>query len=368
MLNRRMCAIVLALLLLLPGVRLGAEGTEFTGKVLEVLEGDLLRIAHGDKAELVRLHGLDCPEMKQPFGPEAKKFTSALALGNEVRVEVLSIEPKNPKKKRLEDRLIAKVTLPEGTTLTQEILIAGMGWWNRDDKPLEPVLGSLCAKAITTKKGLWVDPAPLAPWDFRAAQKEAEDAGKPAQGTEKDQAPGQPQPGRRLSRAEASVTVFITRHGSSYHHSGCVHLDRSRKPITRGQAEALGYTPCPLCFPPKPEEETPALAQKGNLEYVPPLEFPEYRDNAVYKQLQPRWHRDGDGKVNGISADNLSSNPIAAMLGFQDGDVLQSVNGQRITSEAQIRELAERYKDTKTFSVGIVRDGRPQTLNITIPF
>ena len=361
MLRESMCAVLLGLFAVIVQMPWSAGAETFTGKVVEVIEGDIVRFTHDDKTETIRLHGVDCPEMNQPFGPEAKKFTSDLALGVEIRVEVTGVEPKN--RQRAENRLVAEATLPEGTTLTQELLLAGMGWWNRQDTPQDPRLGSLCAKAIVTKKGLWADPAPLAPWDFRAIQeKEAAEAAK------ETDAPKQAPPKESTPRPKSGEIVFVAKNGSEYHHTGCVRLDRTKRAIARSRAEELGYGPCLLCFPRSLSEEAPKLAQKGNLEYVPPLELSEFRDQPLYNQLQPEWHRNAKGKVDGIAVQNLSSIPLAGALGFRDGDVLLSVNGETIDSEARIRQLYGKYKNTKNFKIDILRDGRPTTLDITIPF
>jgi micrococcal nuclease len=42
----------------------------------------------GGRAVKVRLHGIDCPEKRQPFGTRAKQYTSHMAFGNEVTVQV----------------------------------------------------------------------------------------------------------------------------------------------------------------------------------------------------------------------------------------------------------------------------------------
>jgi len=46
----------------------------FTGKVVAVSDGDTIKVMHEGRAVKVRLHGIDCPEKKQPFGTKAKKF------------------------------------------------------------------------------------------------------------------------------------------------------------------------------------------------------------------------------------------------------------------------------------------------------
>jgi len=46
----------------------------FTGKVVAVSDGDTIKVMHEGRAVKVRLHGIDCPKKKQPFGTKAKKF------------------------------------------------------------------------------------------------------------------------------------------------------------------------------------------------------------------------------------------------------------------------------------------------------
>ena len=40
----------------------------FTGKLVGVSDGDTISVIRGGQAVKVRLHGIDCPEKKQPFG------------------------------------------------------------------------------------------------------------------------------------------------------------------------------------------------------------------------------------------------------------------------------------------------------------
>ncbi len=48
---------------------------DFTGKVVGVSDGDTITVLHSGKGERIRLHGIDCPEKRQPFGKRAKQFT-----------------------------------------------------------------------------------------------------------------------------------------------------------------------------------------------------------------------------------------------------------------------------------------------------
>jgi len=46
------------------------------------------------KAVKVQLHGIDCPEKKQPYGTKAKRFTSDMAFGKEITVRIQTTDKK----------------------------------------------------------------------------------------------------------------------------------------------------------------------------------------------------------------------------------------------------------------------------------
>ena len=66
----------------------GPQTATFTGKVVAVADGDTISVMRGGKAVKVRLNGIDCPEKRQPFGTRAKRFTSDMAFGMEVKIRV----------------------------------------------------------------------------------------------------------------------------------------------------------------------------------------------------------------------------------------------------------------------------------------
>ena len=82
-----------------------------------------------------------------------------------------------------------------------------------------------------------------------------------------------------------------------------------------------------------------------------------YTDIAT--QIKPELYYDAEGKVAGITASNLESIPIAQKLGVKNGDVLQTVNNEVIDSEQKIRELVDKYRNSSTFRIGLLRDGKP---------
>jgi micrococcal nuclease len=78
-------AVVILWCLLAP---LLAYAEQFTGKVVGTSDGDTLSVLREGKAVKVRLHGVDTPENKQPFGTRAKQFTSELVFNQHITVIV----------------------------------------------------------------------------------------------------------------------------------------------------------------------------------------------------------------------------------------------------------------------------------------
>jgi micrococcal nuclease len=77
------------------GWRLGEARRAATAQwtVVEVLDGDTIRVARGDDTDTVRLLGIDTPETHHPtkpvecFGPEAASYTEAHLHGRSVQLE-----------------------------------------------------------------------------------------------------------------------------------------------------------------------------------------------------------------------------------------------------------------------------------------
>jgi micrococcal nuclease len=133
---------------------------DFSGLVVGISDGDTISVMHGGRAEKIRLYGIDAPEKGQAFGNRAKQFVSALAYGKEVKVEVKDYDRYG--------RTVADVILPDGRNLNHEIVKAGFAWWYRKYAPKNAELESLESGARATRRGLWADPRPVPPWEWRA--------------------------------------------------------------------------------------------------------------------------------------------------------------------------------------------------------
>ena len=92
------------------------------------------------------------------------------------------------------------------------------------------------------------------------------------------------------------------------------------------------------------------------------LSSTSYQD--LMAQLNPRFSTDEKGNVLGITSDSMSSMPLLAKAGLQDGDTVESVNGMKIRSDQDLVEVFNKFSSEKTIRLGIVRGGAPRLLTV----
>ncbi len=80
----------------------------------------------------------------------------------------------------------------------------------------------------------------------------------------------------------------------------------------------------------------------------------------------PTMAYSADGKVIGVTSSSIGNMPLARMLGIQNGDIIQSVNGYPINSELAIFNLVNRLNGQRTFVANILRNGKPVTLRYRV--
>ena len=133
--------------------------TNPTVRVVGVSDGDTIKVIQSGKEVRVRLAGIDCPEKKQPYGKRAKQFTSDLAFGQDVTIIEKDIDRYG--------RIVADVMLPDGRNLNHELVRVGLAWWYQRYAPDDETLKALEEEARAARLGLWADPDPVAPWEWR---------------------------------------------------------------------------------------------------------------------------------------------------------------------------------------------------------
>jgi endonuclease YncB( thermonuclease family) len=133
---------------------------DFTGKVVGVADGDSITVLRDREQVKVRLVDIDAPEKAQPFGNRSKQALEVLVKGQ----EVLAVERGTDRYHRTLGRIYRG-----DLDVNAEQVRQGMAWVYRQyakDATLYPIE----AEAKEQKRGLWRDPEPVPPWEWRKTQ------------------------------------------------------------------------------------------------------------------------------------------------------------------------------------------------------
>lgn len=130
-------------------------------EIVGITDGDTLTALIKGKEAKVRLAQIDAPEKGQPFGSTAKQALSDLAYGKDCEIEAVDQDRYG--------RLVGQVVCG-GLDVNAEMVRTGHAWAYRkyliDNNLLE-----LEAAAKGKRIGLWVDSAPIEPWEWRRQKK-----------------------------------------------------------------------------------------------------------------------------------------------------------------------------------------------------
>jgi len=129
-----------------------------TGRVIKIVDGDTYDILINGKQLRIRMDGIDAPERGQPYSKISKEYLGRLCDGETIRLEI--------KSKDRFGRTVAKSWVSGNRELGAEMIRAGMAWHFK--KYSDDIrLGKLEQQARQERVGLWADPKPIAPWDYR---------------------------------------------------------------------------------------------------------------------------------------------------------------------------------------------------------
>ncbi|MEO8502459.1 MAG: thermonuclease family protein [Acidobacteriota bacterium] len=152
---------ILVLAVLLANGLAAQEPLEIRGLVVSVHDGDTVTVKTDGETLRVRMAAIDAPELDQPFGETARRFTDELVYRQLVTLRVIGHDGYG--------RTLAFVILSDGRVLERELLAAGLAWQYRmfsADRDLQ----DLEAEARVAHWGLWANPFPIAPWEWRRSR------------------------------------------------------------------------------------------------------------------------------------------------------------------------------------------------------
>lgn len=146
-------------------------GRIIEGMVKAVYDGDTVLLTTREESRLkVRMYGIDAPETRkpdkpgQPYGDISKRTLMYKIMGRRVTVEIMDIDQYK--------RAVAVIRY-QGKDVNREMVAEGMAWAYRQylhGAYESDYIGSE-KQARSRRAGLWREPNPRPPWEFRSGHK-----------------------------------------------------------------------------------------------------------------------------------------------------------------------------------------------------
>lgn len=144
---------------------IAAHGRTIQGRVVGISDGDTITLLDTQLTQhRIRLAGIDAPERRQAFGNVSKQNLVRMVLRKNVTVDY--------DKRDRHGRIVGKVLL-EGDDVCVRQIEDGLAWhFKRYENEQSVVDRNAYARAESmaraTNVGLWRDPSPVPPWEFRS--------------------------------------------------------------------------------------------------------------------------------------------------------------------------------------------------------
>jgi endonuclease YncB( thermonuclease family) len=140
-----------------------AYGADLPGIVVRVVDGDTIVLEVQDGRHRVRLAGIDAPEKNQPWGEAATRELRRMVAGKFIVVV--------GNKRDRWNRLIGTVWLA-GEDVNLHMVDRGMAWhykrYEAEQHPADRAAYTAAEDAAKADRlGLWSDPDPVPPWQWR---------------------------------------------------------------------------------------------------------------------------------------------------------------------------------------------------------
>jgi len=87
-------------------------------------------------------------------------------------------------------------------------------------------------------------------------------------------------------------------------------------------------------------------------------------DNVLRKATIEPYVR--NGRPQGLKITGLEENPLTAMVGLRNGDVIQTVNGQTLTNKQKAFQVIQKAKSQSKLNIQLLRDGKAKELSLDL--
>ena len=133
------------------------QAETFDAYVIAVIDGDTVLVLRDNQRLKLRLADIDAPEKAQPYGRQSTEYLKSRVNKKVVQVESRALDQYG--------RTVATIKL-DGADINQEQVRQGMAWeysfHHRDQTFI-----ALQLEAQQARRGLWKQPSPQAPWEWR---------------------------------------------------------------------------------------------------------------------------------------------------------------------------------------------------------
>lgn len=142
------------------------SGETFT--VTRVADGDTIYVRDASgQSNRIRFLGIDAPETKMAYGKQSQQALKKILDAAGKKVQIIYSE------RDIHNRIIGKV-IADGKDVNLEMIKTGNAWYfkryAKDVDPNDRKLYEAAEKEARAKKlGLWADPDPVPPWEWRKA-------------------------------------------------------------------------------------------------------------------------------------------------------------------------------------------------------
>lgn len=133
-------------------------------RVVSVKDGDSIVVASDVSEFEVRIADIDAPELRQPWGEEAKLALQRLVADRDVHLGIISGDRYR--------RIVANVYV-DGRDVAAALVEDGHAWVRRQYSPASRLI-DLEDAARRARAGLWSSPEPVPPWIWRKGKRAPE--------------------------------------------------------------------------------------------------------------------------------------------------------------------------------------------------
>lgn len=114
--------------------------------------------------------------------------------------------------------------------------------------------------------------------------------------------------------------------------------------------------------PPSPKGASASAAGPAGVPTLPRSNRGEYVTEVLRKATIEPYVK--DNQTEGLQITGLENIPMATLFGLRNGDVIQSVDGQKLTSKQKAFQVLMKAKAQPKISIRLLRDGKSQDVSI----